>query len=406
MNLRVLLFFYLIVIIGLAMTPFALAADDDDEEDDESEDPWGDAKIDHELNKGWDYPDVYIEQPLNYSKRVTEFAFGFSQKYTRHYYDEVGDLVAGSFKTKKQIFSFYFGMGFTDNWSVSIMFPFVYKKTKIFDGNQNYRQKRDNTYGYLFEEGLVDFFDNHEIWKLWEADLPQLGDVVIHNSYSVFRKMEPYTTSIVLELDIKFPTGNDNPRRGDTVRNYLTAGNTDSALGIGIKQQAWWLSFEFHFAYNIRWPAATKHSAGELDYGDQLLGEFELAFQPDSGWSYLDSLVLAGAVHAMARPLSEDFRFAGKKAFSTYLKDNAGNITELDDAPGGVLSVEPKIIYMAPVTWLTHLFNEVHLGMDIPVYGQRSFLVSSKSNYLPPWDIEGYEGVGITYSFNLIKRWQ
>ena len=404
MNLRVLLFFCLILIIGLMLTPFAFASDD--EEDDESEDPWGDARIDHELSTPWEYPTDYIAQPLNYSKRVTTFMFGFSQNYSRHYFDDESELVESSFKIKKQIFSLQLGMGLTDNWSFGLIFPFVYKKTKIFDGNQNYRVRRDNTYGYLFEEGLVDFFDNHELWKLWEADLPQLGDVRIWANYSVFRKLEPRTTSIVLEMETKFPTGNDNPRRTGKIRNYLTSGNSDSYFGVGIKQQLWKFAFTWHGGYNLRWPANTKYSAGTVDFGDQLLTDLEIVFAIPEVEPLWKTINVGGQVHYMTRPDIDVFKVAGRKAFTTYIKDNSGNEVALDDSPGSLLTVGPKVVYQSPKWWIAKVFDEVHFSMDIPLMGQNSFLVSSKSYFLPPWDIESYEGVGITYSIGLLKRWQ
>jgi hypothetical protein len=392
------------LLIPLSITPLAFAQDDEDDE--ESEDPWGEASIDHELNVPWEYPSDYIAQPLNYSKRVTEFAFGFSQKYSRHYYDDSGDLVEGSFKTKKQVFSLYLGMGWTDNWTVAVTFPFVYKKTKLFEGSNNYRLGRDNTYGYLFEEAVFDFFDNHELWRLWEADLPQLGDLHLYNAYSVFRKLEPYTTSIVIELDVKFPTGNDNPRRTAEVRNFITDGNTDSLLGIGIKQQAWKFAFEFHGGYNIRWPANTKYSAGTVDFADQLKADGEIVFQIPETQPLWDAINIGATAHYMIRPDIDAIKIAGRKPFSTYIKDKNGNEVEVGDSPANMLSVGPTVVYQAPIGWITHVFNEIHFNMDIPVMGENTFLSTTKSYMMPPYELESYEGVGITYSFKLLKRWQ
>ena len=405
MNHRVLLFLCLIFLISLSIAPSLFAADEEDE-DDEEEDPWGESKIDHELNAGWDYPSDYIAQPLNYSKRVTEFGITFSQKSSRHFYDDNSELVEGSFRTKKQNFDLFFGMGFSDNLSIALTFPFVYKKTKILEGNQNYRMKRDNTYGYLVEEAFVDFFDNHELWKLWEADLPQLGDIRLYTCYSVYRKLEPRTTSVVVELDVKFPTGNDNPRRTGEIRNYIADGNTDSYIGAAVKQQVWKFSFEAHAGYNIRWKGDTKYSPGTIDYADQILASGEIMFQVPDAPPLWETLALGTEVHYMARPDIDGLRFAGRKPFTTYVKDNSGNELEVEDSPGSLLSVGPKVIYQAPIGWITHLFDEVNFGMDIPVMGQNSLLVKSRSESLPPYEVESYEGIGVTYSIGVLKRWQ
>lgn len=403
MNLRVLLFLCLIFLIALSMTPFAFAEGED--EGDEEEDPWGEASIDHELNVAWEYPSDYIAQPLNYSKRVTEFGITFSQKYSRFYFDDASELVEGSFKTKKQIFDLYFGMGFSDNLTVAVTFPFVYKKTKVFEENQNYRLRRDNTYGYLFEESFIDFFENHELWKLWEADLPQLGDIRLQAIYSVYRKLDPRTTSVVVEMETKFPSGNDNPRRTGKVRNYMTDGNTDSYLGAAVKQQLWKFAFEAHAGYNLRWKADTKYSPGTIDFADRIQADGEVVFAIPEADPLWDTINVGAEVHYMIRP-DVNFKAAGRKVFSTYVKDNKGNEIELEDAPGSLLSVGPKVVYEAPIGWITHLFDEVNFAMDIPIMGQNSLLTRSNTYYNPPWELESYEGVGITYSVGVLKRWQ
>jgi hypothetical protein len=398
------MFFCLILLVAWCFVPAAFAADDDDD-DEEEEDPWGEAKLDHELNVAWDYPSEYIARPLNYSKRVTEFGIRFDQKYARHYFDDEGDLVEGSFKTKKQTFELFLGMGFSDNWSLAITFPFVYKKTKVFEGNQNYRLGRDNTYGALFEEATVDFVDNHELWKVWEADLPSMGDVRLWSGYSVYRKMDPRTTSVILEVEVKFPTGDDNPRRGGEVRNHLTTGQTDSYLGVGFKQQAWKFAFEAHGGYNIRWKSSTKYSAGKVDLGDQLLGDLEVMFQIPEVAPLWSNINVGGVVQYMGR-MDFGVEIDGKKPMFTYIEDNLGHEVNLEDAPGSLISAGPKVVYESPITRWTGWFDEVLFSMDIPISGQRTFLVQSKSSYLPPWELETYEGVGVTYSLGVIKRWQ
>lgn len=400
MNFRVLMLFCLITLFLLLMTPIAIAADDDEEDD--QEDPWGDAAIDHKLNAGWDYPSDYIAQPLNYSKRVTEFGFGFSQMSSRHYYDDNSELVEGSFRSRKQVFEFFLGMGFSDNWSIAVTFPFVYKKTKILEGNQNYRNGGDNTYGYLFEESFVDYLTNHEIWKLWEADLPQLGDVRLWTCYSLYRKLDPRTTSLILEVEAKFPTGNDNLRRGGEVRNFVTTGNTDTYIGLGFKQEAWKFAFEIHGGYNWRLPANTKYSAGEIDFGDQVLADGEVVFEIPAAEPLWSELNIAAFFHYMGR--YENVSLGDRDIMNTYVEDNLGNEVKLDDAPASLLSVGPKLVWQHD--WLSKLFDELSFEMDIPIAGQNSFLVPSHSLYLPPWELESYEGVGITYSIGLLKRWQ
>lgn len=384
MNLRVLLSTCLVVfVMTLLLPPWAMAEDDDDEGD---ENPWGDAAIDHELNVGWQYPSVYIERPLVYSKRVTEFAFSFDYRYVHHYWDDDGNLVEGSFKTKKQTFNIFFGMGVSDNFSFSVNWPFVYKKTMVFSGNQNYRLGRNNTYGVLGEEAIVDFLDHSDPWKLWEADLPWLGDVTMRFAYSVFRRLDP-TTSIVIESLVKWPTGNDNPRRTGHLRNYLTTGNTDWYNGLAIKQQAWKFAFELHGGYNYRMPADTKFSPGHLDIGDQVLGDFEIAFQMPELPPIWDTFAIIGQAHYMHR------------LFESTIIDNLGNEHNLDDAPGYELTVTPKLIF-------TRGSGDLWFAMDVPLQGQNSFLVFSRSMYLPPLELESYDGVGVTYTVGISKRWQ
>jgi hypothetical protein len=72
----------------------------------------------------------------------------------------------------------------------------------------------------------------------------------------------------------------------------------------------------------------------------------------------------------------------------------------LMDLPRSELSVEPKIIYQ----WGPDL--DVYFNMNIPMMGENSFLVYSRSYYTPPFDIEGNDGVGVTYTLGLKKRWQ
>lgn len=373
--------------------------DDDDtteDEDEEEENPWGEAELDHELNLGWDYPEDYIARPLVLSRRVTELGVNFSFKESRHYYDEDGNLVEGDFHIKKQTMSLGLGMGFTDRWSVSIRFPFVYKKTVITDPerNQNYRIDRENTYGALFEEAIVDYLDNHELWMLWEADLPTLGDVELWSGYSLYQNLEPRTTSLIAEIVYKAPTGNDNPRRGSNVRNYLTTGTPDFTLGLAAKQQLWRFSGELHAGYKFRMKANTKYAAGTVDLADQVLVDAEIAVQPGEAKPLWDSLALMTEIHYMTR------------VNDSRLLDNKGNKMVMDDAPGYLLSIEPKFVCQGLWPLKIIYSGEIVGSMDIPIAGQKSFLPHSRSSYLPPWELESYESVGITYNFALVKRWQ
>ncbi|MCZ7584791.1 MAG: hypothetical protein M5R36_16475 [Deltaproteobacteria bacterium] len=313
-------------------------------------------------------------------------------------FDENGDLVKGTFVTKKQVLELSYGLGITNRWSAGVRFPFVYKKTKL-DGPEavNYRRGRNNVYGTLFEEAFVDYVDHHELWKLWEADLPTLGDVEVWTNYSFYQKLEP-TTSFVLEVLYKAPTGNDNPRRGNEVRSYLTTGTPDTYVGLGFKQEAWKFSFAAHGGYNWRMEASTKHSAGTVDLADEAKGDFEVAFQMPEVDPFWGSFAMIGTAHYKQR------------LWNSRITDNQGNVTIMEDTPGSLLTVEPKLqinefplLEDIPVLSLMSKW-ESFFSADIPVSGQRTFL--PRSEYQPPWDLETYEGVGITYSLGLIKRWQ
>jgi hypothetical protein len=401
-------------VFALAMLwlPAAAMAEPDEDNAEGDENPWGAAAIDHKLNVGWEYPSDYIKRPLVYNKRVIEFGVNFQYKYAHDYWDDDAKLVAGSFKSKKETFNFFFGGGISDNFSASINFPFVYKKTIIYPGNQNYRNGRKNTYGYLGEEAVVDFFDHSDPWKLWEADLPQLGDVKVWLAYQVFKKFDPYTTSIVVETAIKWPTGNDNPRRTSQIRNYMTSGQTDWYIGVAAKQQAWKFSFDFALGYNYRMPADTKYSPGEVDLADQVIGEFELAFQIPE-WGPLSTWVFPtwALVHDVR--FRRNVRYAWPNVFrwedgspttfhakESTITNNDGSETKLGDAGGYALDLEHKIVFQVQPEL------DVYFGVNIPVMGKDSFLTYSRSYYLPPYEIEGNEGVGITYTLGVTKRWQ
>jgi hypothetical protein len=375
--------------------------DDEDEEEEDEEDRWGEAKLDHELNIGWDYSSNYNERPLVYSRFVTEFTLGLSQKESRHYWDEDGNLVKGPFRIKKQTIDFALGVGLSDKWSIRVNFPFVNKKTKITDpGNPNYRYGRDNTYGYLGEEALVDFFDNHELWRVWEADLPSLGDIVLWSGYSLYQNLDPRTTSVVAEVIYKTPSGNDNPRRGSTIRNYLTDGTPDFYVGLAAKQQLWRFSGELHGGYNFRMKGGTKYSAGSMDFADQIRGDAEVAFQIMQGddsvtdFKAFGPTTLIVATHYMQR------------VNDSTLKDNQGNTETMNDTPGFEMSVEPKLLSQGLWPLSVIYSGELFISADIPVAGQRSFLEQSRSMYRPPYELESYESVGISYTLGLVKRWQ
>ncbi len=373
-----------VFVLALGLPTLVLAEQSGD--DGGNPNPWGDASIHHRLNVGWEYPSDFVARPLVYSKRVTEFGFSYDYRYVHNYWDSDGNLVEGGFKTKKQTYNLFFGMGLSDNWSVSFNWPFVYKKTIIYPGGNNYRLGRTNTYGALLEDAVVDYFDHHDAWKLWEAQLPQLGDVVMWTGYQFFHRLDP-TTSFIGEFRIKFPTGNDNPRRTGHIRNYVTDGNTDWYTGLAIKQQAWKFSFALHAGYNYRMPADTKYSPGKIDLGDEVQGNFQLAFQMPGLKPLWDTFAIIGDADYITRVMK------------TTVIDNLGAKQTLDDVPGSSLYVRPKISF-------TLGDGDLWIGMNIPIMGQNSFLVYSRSLFLPPIELESYDGVGITYSIGITKRWQ
>lgn len=392
------------IFASLAIPAFAQdeGKDDGDDKDEEEEDEWGEARIDHALNAGWEYPSDYVQRPLVFPKHVSELGMSFDYKNARHYYDEDGTLVEGSFKSKKQVLNLNAGIGFTDRWSVRVNFPLVWKKTKITSQeNQNYRVGRENTYGFLAEEATVDYLDNHELWKLWEADLPTLGDVEVWMGYSPFRpktleKDQKTSTSWIFETVYKAPTGNDNPRRGAHVRSYLTDGNPNFYLGTAVKQYLYFMSAAVHAGYNWRMPASVKYLAGEVDYADEIKVDGELAFQlPKKGAGEpFNPFALVIGGHYMTRVTDSE------------IKDNNGNTEVVEDTPGFMASVEPKLVYHGYTGFFEWFSGDLYFSADIPVAGQRSFFVESRSLALPPFDVESYEGVGITYTLGLIKRWE
>lgn len=393
MKRRFLLFGCLVLIIALFTPGWALAADGDEGEDEGDENPWGEAAIDHKLNASWDYPKDYVDRPLVYNRHVVELGLDFQYKYAHHFWDNNGDLIAGSFKSKKQTFNLFLGGGISDWLSASINWPFSYRKTKIFPGNQNYRLGRRNTYGVLGEEAIVDFLDHSDPWKIWEMDMPYLGDVDLWIALSLFRKFDP-TTNIIIETNTKFATGNDNPRRGTEIRGNMTTGQTDFYVGVAVKQSAWRFGFEGHTGYNYRMKADTKYTAGQLDLADQFKADGEIAFLVP-GIPVLPKWLVLGADWALACEAHYMLR-----VWESTVKDSLGNTIYMKDKPGYELNLTPKVVLSwGPMT-------DVYFSADIPMQGRNSFLVASRSYYLPPFDVEGYDGVGVTYTLGLKKRWQ
>jgi hypothetical protein len=393
MKRRFLIFGCFVLVIALMTPVLAVAADDDDEDDEGDDNPWGEAAIDHKLNVGFQYPSEYVHRPLVYSKRVVEFGVVLDYKYTHHYWDDSGNLVAGSFKTKKETLNIFLGGGISDWLSASINWPLTYRKTRVFKGNQNYVRSSKNTYGTLGEQAVVDFLDHSDPWKLWEMDLPTMGDVDLWIAISLFRRLDP-TTNIILETNAKFATGNDNPRRAGEIRGYMTSGQTDFYSGFAVKQSVWQMGFELHAGYNYRLPADTKFSPGHLDLADQVKVDGEIAIQVPAV-PVLPKWLVFGTDWAAA----VEAHYMMRVAESTVV-DALDNEIKLQDYPGYNLSVTPKIVLAwGPMT-------DMILSADIPVQGQNSFLVYSRSYYLPPFDIEGNDGVGVTYTLGLKKRWQ
>jgi len=404
MKRRLLVPFLFTLFVTWLLLPLAgwAATDNEDGDEDEGEDnPWGESAIDHKLNVGWDYPAEYVKRPLGFNKSLIEFGAGLEYKYVHHFWNDDGELIKGSFKTKKQTLNVHFGMGITDNLSFSINWPFVYKKTQLYAGNQNYRESRENTYGVLAEEAFVEFLDHSDPWQIWEMDLPWMGDVEMTFIYQFIRLLDP-TTSLALESTVKWPTGNDNPRRSSQPRNYLTSGQTDWYNGLGFKQSVgdkWGLGITLRGGYLWRMPGSVKYAPGELDLADQMLADAELAFQipgipvdlpsPLSWfWPFNQSWAIAAEGHYMQRVVE------------STVEDSLGNEVKMGDQPGYEMSVEPKLIF----TYEPNL--DLVFAVDVPLAGQSSFLSFSRSYYVPPYEIEGNDGVGVNYTIGLTKRWQ
>ena len=65
-----------------------------------------------------------------------------------------------------------------------------------------------------------------------------------------------------------------------------------------------------------------------------------------------------------------------------------------------LLQLQPKVVYqVTPDT-------DVTFDMYVPLAGKKSFLKMTRSFYVPPYDIESYDAVGITYSLGIITRFQ
>jgi len=104
------------------------------------------------------------------------------------------------------------------------------------------------------------------------------------------------------------------------------------------------------------------------------------------------------------QPIWDTFAIIGdvnymQRVMKTTIIDNLDNEQTMDDVPGMALNVRPKLSF-------THGSGDLWLAMDIPVMGQNSFLVYSRSMFLPPIELESYDGVGVTYSIGITKRWQ
>ena len=374
-------------------------ADDDDDDDGEDEDDkWGEYTIDHKLNVPWSYPTDYVEQPLVLNRLITLFGVGFDYKFADQYFNDDGDLVDGPFNIAKQTVRLWFGMGITDNFTFVITFPFSWKKTTVFRGNQNYLPNGENTYGKLAEEALVDYLTDSEGWDLWNFDWPWLGDIELAFRYQVWHTFEPYTTSIVVESIPKWPTGNDNLRRGSEARNNIASGTTDWYNGIAIKQQAWKFSFLARAGYTWRLESDTKYAFGKIDLADKVSAYGEIMFQVPE----VHLFDIPGTGKAAFFPtwaLGSGFNYWARIG-ETVIDPVRGDTLNLKDDGGYMMEVMPKVV------WQLTSSLDLTFDMTIPISGEKSFLKATKSFYVPPYEIESYDAVGVTYSVGITKRFQ
>jgi len=255
----------------------------------------------------------------------------------------------------------------------------------------------DNTYGILLEEALIDYFTQSDGWTFWEFDWPWLGDIELEVTYEVFHKWDP-TTAIAIESIPKFSTGTDNIRRGETPRNYVTSGQTDWYNGVAVKQQFWKFSAALKAGYNWRLPSHTKYAPGKLDLADQLKIYAEIFFQvPEFPIIQIPLPIINNFFQSFA--IGSGFKYTYRLTDSN-LDPIRGEEEDLSDGEGFLLEIMPKIIYNLSGA------TDLVVGASIPIQGNGSFLKYTTSFYLPPYEIESYDAVGVVYSLSLTKRFQ
>lgn len=380
----------MLALFGLVLADEGQDGEDKQGDDDkkcEEEDKWGEYKLDWPLNVPWSYPSDYVSRPLNYSREVFALGIDFKYLYSDQYWDDEGKLIDAPFQIAKQTIGFYLGVGFTDVLTLEAYFPFTYKKTRVLksSNNYNYRENDTNVYGTLFEEELYDYLDGGEGWDWWNFQLPLVGDFEFKMTYSLYRKLEP-TTSAAIQSFVKFPTGNDNPRAGKDIRNYITSGNTDWYNGLGFKQQFWKFDVALAGGYLWRMPSNTKYGYGTVDLADQLKAYGEFFFQMPQVKPFFKSFAIGVCADYYLRLVN------------TEIDPVRGDKRELDDGGGYLLTISPKLVYQKGS-------KDIWASINIPFSGQSSLLGVTHNFFYPPYDIESYEPTGVSYAIGFVKRY-
>jgi hypothetical protein len=255
----------------------------------------------------------------------------------------------------------------------------------------------------------VDYVTGGEGWDWWNFKWPWLGDISLAFTYEPIhkwygdefgltdRKKKLYMSSLAIESIPKFATGNDNLRRGTTPRNMIFSGQTDWYNGIAFKQQAWRFSFVVKAGYNWRLAAVTKYAPGLIDMADQVKVFGEVMFQIPSFPVLSPPKWKSGIWQSFA--IGAGLRYAVRIGEST-LDPIRGEFEKLGDDGGYLMELTPKVVYQVTGT------TDITFDMSVPLGGKKSFLGLTNSFYLPPYEIESYDAVGITYSLGVQTRFQ